>query len=426
MQYLKYGFAIVVSLSLTSCNQNSSEIGSDFFNGGSLDYSTIDTATVRLSTILFEKLQTNNATRLLVGNHSDGRLGKIVATTFFQLGTPSSLQFPEENINYAYCAVTLKYDGYAYYDTAQTVTLRAHRVEEDIELEDEGALYNTSQFLYSADALGEVTFKPRPHKDDSLEIRLADAFGKELYAKALASDDVMQKSDEFLEYLKGIAIVSDNSDDGCILGFKSSPEIRIYYEDNNEVPAVLKYISLARSSSGVYFNNISCDRSETNLILSSSSDRQLASTTDGESYIQSGAGLALRIDFPHLRDFAQHSNLFITQAILELYPVRKASNVHTPLPSQLIPYGVDGHNLILGQYETDAYLYEDVDLNRTTHYKLNVTDFVKSQITREALNEDAVVFLTPEFSHGIDRIYMASPGYETQTRLRIFYITVNN
>jgi hypothetical protein len=423
---LKCCFILVAALMIFSCDQEPSEIGSDFFSDGALDFSTIDTTTVALSTILFENLQTNTSSRLLVGSHQDTKLGKIKALSYFQVSKPASLDLPDANLSYAYCAITLKYDGYAYYDTTQTVTFRAHRLLESFELDDKQYLYNSSHFLYAAFPLGEISFRPRPHKDDSLEIRLSDDLGGDLYNKVLAKHDVMTQTDELLQYLKGFVIVSETSQHGSIIGFGTSPELRIYYVDNNEVPAELKYISLPRGSSAFYFNQISSDRSETNLSLTSSKERLKAEVTDDESYIQSGTGLALRVDFPYLRDFAQHENLFVTKAMLEIYPVRKSSDEHTKLPVQLKPYLVDKRNDITAEWPVNALLYEDIDLNRSTHYELDVTEFVKSQIATEMLNENALVFITTAFNSDVNRLYIASKGIEHHTNLKIYYTTVNN
>jgi hypothetical protein len=417
---------IVMMLFVTgACTQDPSEIGSDFFTGGSLDFSSIDSASVSLSTVMFEDLQSNNSTRLLVGSHNDSKLGKIQAKTFFQVNKPSSLTFPESNLTYQYCAIVLKYEGYTYYDTATTMTLRVHRVLEDFELEDDAYLYNDSEVLYQSSPMGELTFTPRPHKDDSLEIKLPDTFGRDLYDKALNNDDVLRTNDDLLEWLKGFAIVSEYNDAGTILGFGIAPELRVYYTDNNEVPSVTKYISLPRGTAAYYFNNITSDQSETNIQLTSSSDRLPSEKSDDESYIQSGIGLALRVEFPHLRDFAQHENVFITQAILEIYPVRRSNENSAPIPNYLKPYVIDSRNDVLGELTTDATLIEDLELERTTRYWMDVTAFVKNQISREDSNEDALAFFTPEFNHVVDRIYVNAAGTQYKTRLLMYYTMVN-
>lgn len=73
-------------LSLVSCTKEPSEIGSNFFEGGSLILSEVDTITIKASTILFDSLATSDATRLLVGAHDDENLGFLSATSFFQVG----------------------------------------------------------------------------------------------------------------------------------------------------------------------------------------------------------------------------------------------------------------------------------------------------------------------------------------------------
>src|SRR5688572_7394181 len=86
MRSLQYCLCVLIVVLTVSCNEEPSEIGSDFFEGGTLITSETDTITMNVSTIMFDSLATNDATRLLVGRHDDESLGILSTASFFQMG----------------------------------------------------------------------------------------------------------------------------------------------------------------------------------------------------------------------------------------------------------------------------------------------------------------------------------------------------
>jgi hypothetical protein len=344
-----------------------------------------------------------------------------------QMRPASDVNLNDENVGYDYLSLVLPLDHYFYYDTLLPLTLHVYRVTEDIET-DEGYLYNSSNFQIAGEPLGSLTFKPRPH-NDSIEIKLSDELGLEIFQKALDGGDGLNSTD-FLKYIHGFAIVPDTSQSGCLLGLTTNPTLRLHYLDKSTTPVSEKFIAFnVESSSGLYFTNITCNRSGTFLEHLAPSDERLdAASTDGKAYIQAGAGLALRVDMPYLRSLKQHTNFYPTYAELDIYPVRKSSDNFTKLPAQLQVYKANKKNEVYEEVEALAQLVEDVELGRDTHYSLDVTEFVKAQMELQSLNENGLIFTTDETTYPVsaDRLYAAAPGYEYRTRLRIYFATVNN
>src|SRR5688572_15321171 len=104
MRSLFAALATVIVI-VCSCESDSPEIGSDFFTDGALDFSYIDTATIKLSTIQFEKLETGNGSRLMVGTYQDEKLGKIAAVPYFQVTSSSEIDFQDDNVVFDYIAL---------------------------------------------------------------------------------------------------------------------------------------------------------------------------------------------------------------------------------------------------------------------------------------------------------------------------------
>lgn len=415
---------MLVSLVCFSCGADSSRIGLDFFGGGSLDASYIDSATVRISTVKFDSLITSSADRILLGSNKDARLGRITALSYLQVSVASVDVLDDPKVAFDYLALVLPYDGYAYYDTAAAMTLNAHVVLEDIEPRTDDNIYNTSRFSTDPQVLGSVTFVPRPHQD-SVEIRLSSTFGQRFFQKAAAGDEVFQSNEEFVEYLKGFAIIPDTTGSSGIIGFKNA-SLRLYYYDRNVAPAEQKHISFGINTANTSTRIITTRDNPYLKSFRSYKDRVSSAYTNNESYIQSGAGLALRVDIPYLRDLKRLTNFYVTRAVLDVYTVRRSYNGLTPLPEKLSMYLVDRRNDVYSaSYEVS--LLEDIDLHRDTRYSVDVTGFVRSQMELQGLNENALLFLLPDkaFRLGTDRIYFHSKTHEYQTRLRIYYATVN-
>lgn len=420
----------VVTLTLFSCGAESTEIGSDFFNGGALGISFIDTASVKLSTIRFDSLVTSSSSRIMIGSYDDSRLGRTTAASFMEIAIPSATGIDEDDISQAdfdSITLTLKYDHYYYNDTTRLLTLNVHRLTEEISGDDYGYLYNTSTFSCDESVLGTLSFRPKPNREDSVEIRLADALGEELFQKILTNDEDLSSQTEFLEYFQGLFVMPDTTTAACIIGFAKSPELRLYYRDKSVVPSQQKYI-IFPVTSGKIFTWIHSNRTSTALAnLKNSRSRVSAIDTNDEAYIQAGVGLALRVDMPYLRSLNQLENFYVSKAILDLYPVQKSYAETLPLPAELKVYTHDRRNDLYGTFETGASLIEDTDLQRDTRYQFDVTSFVKDQMALEEFNENALVFVLSDedYRSSVNRLYMASPDNGYKTKLTIYFASLN-
>lgn len=419
---MKRYLAVGVYILLMSCGADSTEIGSQFFDDSSLDFFYIDSTTVSLSTVQYEKLVTSSNSRLLLGTYVDPKLGALNSSSFVQFKAPSSIDdLKDADISYDYLAVVLNYDQYVYYDTTK-LKIDVYEVAEDIDLEDDSYLYNSSTFEVKSDVLGSRTFVPRPHRDDTVEIVLSDELGLELFSKIRDGDEQLD-TDAFPKYMRGLAFVPDPSVTSGIIGFSSSPEIRLYYTDRGETPVKQKYVSF---ESNRYNSYLKTDRSATSIVSLPQDEKLGAEYTNDEAYLQSGAGLALRVDFPYLTTLKQFPDLHVVQAVLEIYPVKKTFDELTPLPTQLTVYAVDGSNDQYGTLESSAVLITDKDTGRYTRHVLDVTSFVNSQLALDAYNENGLLFINTGFTSTVDRLCAASASYEYNTRVKIYFATIIN
>jgi hypothetical protein len=423
MRNLIFSILLIVA---ASCGVDSTETGTSFFNEGVLDYSYSDTSSVKLATVCYDKLATDGAARLLIGSHDDERLGRLTSAAYFQVMPSGAVTLKDDDVTFDYLALSLHYDGYSYYDTTQEMTLHVHRVTEEIAVNDDGYLYNNDSFTIEEEPLGSITFKPRPHSSDSLEIRMPDALGQEIFAMAKAEDVDVSSPEDFLKYFRGLALLPDSTLSASLIGFNTTPELRLYYNDRSVTPVKQRYVNFA--ASGVHSVKVTKDRGTSALAgLTDTYSKVSSVETDDVSFIQAGGGLALRVEIPYLRELKQIENFYVVQATLEIYTVRRSGGDYTALPSQLQVYPVDRDNIVIGQFNTGAVLVEDLDLGRDNRYVLDVTSFVKQQMETVELNNNALLFtLTDNFSVSANRLYAAAASGDYDTRVRIYYATLNN
>jgi hypothetical protein len=414
---------------IVACSSETSSIGTDFFSGGALDISYLDSVSVHLSTVKFDSLINSNTKRMMIGSHVDADLGRFTASSYFQIGLPQAIDLDEKKVSLEYAVIVLKYDGYSFYDTASTpVIANVHLLTEKMSPSD-GNFYNVDKFDFNASPIGTVSFEPTPHRKDSVLITLTDAFAEDLFTKCINGSKEVKTNDDFVKYLPGITIQPDTTTSSAIVGF-SSWELRLYYYDRSQSPSVEKHITFSNSSNSYYFTNIHNNRSQTLLkSLPPYKSKLSADSTSDRAYIQGGAGLAVRVDIPSLRSLAQYDNFFVNQAVLEIYTVKEFDEKNVTVPSSLLVYEVDKHNnLYSAKFKSTAVLKQDKDLGRDTRYALDITSFVKAQMKDYTVNENALLFFPEDavFRGSATRVYLANPSYQYKTRLRIYFATMNN
>jgi hypothetical protein len=426
MKYFLY--VLTLSLLLYACDDNeSTPLGANFFQDAALDVSVLDTVSVKLATVQYEKLITNSTTRLLIGYHDDETLGAVTSSTWFELTSPGSSSLTTSNSTYNFLVLVLKYDDYSFYDTSTVNTLDVYRVAEEMDADDDGYLYNHSHFAIRPDKLGSFSFKPKPHAD-SIAIKLDDALGLDLYNKLLNKADEITDQTKFLKYLRGLAIFPDSTTSGSMVGFTKKADLRLYYVDKSVVPANRDtYISFPLTDNGKLFNHIYSDRTGTALggKLSDKKERLDASQTNQQAYIQAGSGLALRVDFPYVKNLLDTKNFYITNAVLRIYPPHGSYDDLMPLPSTLTSYVVYADNSIYTSFSAAVRLTAETELPRDSYYTVDVTSFIQSLIVNTGNKDDqnGLLFqLSDGYSTSASRLFAGT----TKTSLTIYFATIKN
>jgi Domain of unknown function (DUF4270) len=428
LHYYKAFIVGALLVGAVSCN-SSSEIGSDFLEGGSLSLSYIDTLSLRVSTVILDSISTSNNGRLLIGYADDPQIGKLTASPCFQLET-SNVQKLDEEFTYSYLALHLEYDDYSFYDTTQWMKLKVYEIDEEIELEDDGKLYNNKTFKKKLldgqlNSLGEIAIAPTPKRSDTLEITINDSFGLNLFQLLKEGDTKVTSKTDFQDFLKGLVIEPDTVVSSCFVGFKPTATLRLHYIDNG-TPKRKRYLDFPVGSS-IYYNQIKSNRSSTELKELVTREKSLSSNkTNNVAYLHNGIGLGIRVEIPHLRSILQFDkNLIVSQASIKIVPIGNTYSDNMQLPSSHAMYAVDKFNDVYQAYQNSLLLLEDDLLKRDTHYEADVTEFVKTQLGTDLTNQNALYFLPASPGTRIDRIYTGDGNNKFGMELRIYYSQVN-
>ncbi|MEO9967997.1 MAG: DUF4270 family protein [Reichenbachiella sp.] len=398
-----------------ACMQEDPEIGSDFFDEVSFEILTWDTLTVNLSTVRYDSVSTSTPARLLVGQADHPSLNAIKCEAYFQVFT--DLEYSVEDLNdadFQDAFLTLYYDGYYFGDTTQLMVMEAYEVSEEMELDDESLLYNYSSYEVKSDAdgnpisIGSVSFGPRPYMQDSVEIPLDDTFARSLFD--LLQNDQLTSAD-LLDELHGLKLKSSGI--GAVVGFMPDLVFKINYLDRSESPAVERTLHLSSTTGAIQFNHVEMDALD-DLFPSTEEHGVSSSELNNIAYIQSGLGLAIRVDLPYVRQLLSADEVpVIDEVNLELVFENPVPEEVYMLSSGLIVMKVDSKNNILGVYDESPELELDIEFDEEKKFVVDITDFVVEQLSiNTEENEDAILiqFADEYGSHSLN--YLAVSDQE--------------
>jgi len=408
-------------------------VGSDFL-GINNNVVLIDTMTVEMSTINFDSLATSATSRILVGNYDDPVYGKVKAQSYIQFGTNDfkigNSSSDTETTTYAYdsIALILRYDKYVYGDTTQVQTFKIHRLLQNIKPETgDTNLYNSSGFNFNSVPIGSVTFLPRPVSKDSLNVTLDQTFGTDLYQRLKTNQ--ISNYNEFTDYFKGLVITSETS--ASVIGFGAGSVVRMYYSKRQDQEESSLYKDFSILDLSKQFNNITLDRTGTVLQnLPASDDAIPSARTRNVGYVQSGTGIACRLDFPSIRNIKYLAEKgTIVDAELLLKPVRNSYSLKYPLRDSLNVYVSDKRNRISGLLlgSDGAQLYGKLNMtadefNENITYSLKLGNFLQQQVSETSTS--SLIVTLPNFPKGVDRILLGDQSNtENKLKLKIYYIS---
>lgn len=421
---------IIFPLMFAACNEDaidSSEfVAGEKFTESNIRVIRIDTATVATSTIKFDSLITSQSSRILVGKYVDPEFGTVRCASYFEL-VPSSYTINSE-AEFDSIALYLKFDNYYYNDTLRQNTIQIKELNETLKAYNGDDLYNTGSFEYKEANLGTLTFTPRPIKADSLEIKLSDSLGLDIF-KNFQEKSITNLA-EFRDRFKGIVLNPGETDDGSIIGFSYASEdsyMRLFFSTAEEDERVSNHIDFTINTTSFptpFFNQIIIE--EPNQYLKTLTDREMAlesSDAENRSFIQSGLGIATRIQFPHIKSIYDiPGEGTILNAILKIKPSSQSYDDHLILRDSLSVYLVDVNNELTEQLSDIAILNRNNQEFNDIYYELPLSSYIEKLLVTERYTGEALILLPDDYNSTVDRFVLnGNNNSDYSTTLELTY-----
>lgn len=399
---------------------------------------SIDTVTIDVSTIKLDSLITSSESRILVGNYDDPLFGKVKSDSYFQVSTTSfnlyNVTSDTETTGYVFdsIAMILRYDDYYYADTTKVQTLNIRRVIQKFKPNTgDVSFYNNSALGYGSSILGTISYKPKPIGRDSINIKLDNEFGLELFNKF--NNNEITSYDEFTDYLKGFVVSSTSNVSGSVIGFNLSSVLRLYYSKGKGDAEDSYTMDFTISDVGKQFNAVSSDRTGTLIQNLPLAKMNLSSSLTGnKGFIQSGTGIVCRVDFPHVKHLKFLSEKgAIVDARLILKPAKNSYSKMFPLPEQLNVYVVDKLNRIKtsltdasGENLVATLTNDNDEFDESVGYQLSLGSFLQKEMTKDSDSKSGLIFTLPILSKVVDRVILGDQSNkESEMKLQIYYIS---
>lgn len=444
-----YFFSLFLSVAvmLSSCNKDMSiSLDSNDFDNIGVVFS--DSTSIETATILLDDIPTSNAGRFAVGTKHNDLSGSVEANAYFRLSTSSLLRSIPENARFDSVSLVVFPNKYYYGDTTKNMNLEVHRVTEELKLETtssnsniierpifltRASIFNKTKYAYEANALGNINFKPEINTLDSIHIKLNNAFGKELYESIVNKEHNLSSEENFNEYLKGLVITSNNTNQ-AIIGLKDSIQLRVHYSytDNNGFD-VDRYENFIQNSAYGY-TNINADRTGTAFEpLTYNTPLLSTSSTNGKTYIEGGAGVVTQIKFPYLLDFVGSKDFAINKAELVI-EVNGVQDKKAPLPNQLNIFIANHKNIpesiLLAPFSSANQTVPLIPGSHSSNgkYVFNLTQYIKNLTTDNTLNNKSLFLTLPtaDLLNSVNRLEILSKDSKPLIKLNIVYTKFKN
>ena len=430
------GLTITVMLLVVSCssdNLNTSDfLAGEAFTDSNLRVVLVDTLTVETSTMKFDSIVTSESTRILVGKYTDPVFGTIKTSSYMGM-LPSSYSIDSE-AEYDSIALYLKLDSYYYNDTLQTNTIKVKRLSKTLKPKEDDYIYNTDVAEYFEDDLAVFAYTPRPSASDTLEIRLVDELGTDLFTKFQEKE--ITSSDQFKDYFRGIALLPGDDDNGSVIGFSKTSGasyMRIYFSTAEEDERVQDYLDInldASSDPTPFFNQILAENPIAPLQTLTDKEINLSSAdADNLSFVQSGIGITTRVQIPYLKtlyDIKGQGTLL--DAVLKIKPATGTFDDNLILRDTLSVFIVDQNNdltsqLLIGD-SSPVYgiLNRDNEEFNNIYYEISLGSYLEELLTTDRDTEDALILLPANYNSTVDRFVLTGmDGSEYSTVLELIY-----
>lgn len=418
------------------CTRNSIEFG-DTPQSSYTQVVYVDTIAVNLSTVIADSFSTSGASSFLLGRYRDPYLGLVSTRPFFQMTIPAAVPAIESSAQFDSLVFIFRLNKYYYGDTTRSLTVSVHELAQSIQFTYNNKLYNTSRVAVKSAPLGSRLLRLSPNSSDSIAIRLSDSKGQELFVKLRQQAAELSTGDNFHNYFKGISLSTAGSDTGAVYGLSFSSGamvMRVFYHATVPYPEP-KTIDFTSEANNYAFSQLLSDRSGTLLPAGTGFSETPAYKTNNQAYLQSGAGVYLKINFPSLRSLLNTGKTVkLIKAELLIRPAQLSFDAYRyKLPQKIYLATTDQTNAI-GSLVADStgsntlYASPVVDelYGENNYYRLNITSYINDLLTTSGNDGRGFFVIESAADASINRLIMNNSLKGNQrSQLRLHLLIIN-
>jgi len=316
-----------------------------------------DTATIQCVTLLEDSLRANGLSKVLLGSYVEPDFGLSQASIYSQvlLGNIPSLG---SNLTADSLVLSLAYAGY-YGDTTIQQTVHLFEITDNTISADSTYHTNKTFDCGTTDIAPPLLFSPRPtdsvmvgtaNQPAQLRIPLNTALADSFLS--ILQQSQYQNNTGWLSYFKGVYIKTDSTSGGAILYFNPSSaysKMSLYYHDSSNAShsydLVLNGANINHETHNYNYPTISSVAQ----VLADSSN---LANNDTLSYLQSMAGLKVKLKFPYLKHFNDSGKIVINKAelVLNVAPISDTGKFAPPTNLLLAAFDSTGAIMFVADY----------------------------------------------------------------------------
>lgn len=348
-----------------------------------------DTGTVIVTLMKMDSVETSGQSTIMAGIYDHPVWGKIEASSYLPFSAPSYSTERENTVLFDSLTLQLIVNTHFIGDTLNEFRIHVHELTEKIKEDENGYLYNTSEFAYEPVPMISKSFYPKPYTDDQkIELRLDDDLGEELLHLLHRRDDAIS-AERFQDYFQGLVLKPDESNNS-MLTFQandSSGVIVLHYHLTTD-PEDAKTVKITLNTAK-QFNNFNHDYAGTPLESIEMENVEISSAEVGNrGVLYGGLGWYCRLDFPHINNLMwTGERVEVDAAYLMFYPELGTYSDFNALPDSVYLYIADENNVTvdvvndyLGSEVQIATLVEKRDVPNGTYYYFDITDFIQQEM----------------------------------------------
>jgi Domain of unknown function (DUF4270) len=403
---------LCISIFITSCNK-SSVVGidvlpaNDLLNTAYIDTTTLLTQTVKMDYLRTDETFLSSTNNVLLGTYIDPIFGKTTCSFYTQLmfneKVNKNVDHPDfgKNPKIDYTILSLVYDP-AYYgeDPKAAQKINIYQVSDKTFSIDN--VYNSNDTLTRSfvDLANNYTFTPDVTKtniimgegpEPRLILLLNRAIGQSIIEHQLSMTD----NATFQKFINGFYITTENTTslnkgEGNILRFNmadSLTRLTIYYHNDSVKNAQLKFNF--KLGSVARFSNFKHDFSGADPDLA----LQLSATPPIQNdivYLQSMAGLKVKIEMPYLMNWNKAGVIGINKAemVIKINPSSAYQPETFAVPEKLTLFGIndDGTDYALPDQNEGTTYFGGFYNTDTKEYRINISRYIQQILNGKRKN----------------------------------------